>query len=208
MEWIDVTVPIRSGMATYEGDPAVTLERVAAIAEGGICNVSRLDFGVHSGTHIDAPVHFIDGGAGVEATPIEALIGRALVIDATGITGDIDAATLRSFDLPAGIDRVLLKTPNSRLWDGHSFSREFFGVTEDGAGYLAERGVRLVGIDYLSIAPFGDPAPTHVALLGAGVVILEGLDLRLIEPGDYEMVCLPLLITGADGAPARTLLGR
>lgn len=208
MAWFDVTVPIRSGMVAYEGDPKVRLERVAALASGGICNLSRLEFGVHSGTHIDAPVHFIEGAAGIEATPIEALMGPAVVVDARTIGGDLDAATLRSLEIPAEAERVLLRTPNSRLWDLARFSREFFGVTEDGARYLVERGVRLVGIDYLSIAPFGDPAPTHVALLGAGVVVLEGLDLRAVDPGEYEMACLPMLIPGADGAPARVMLRR
>jgi len=208
MAWFDVTVPIRSGMVAYEGDPKVRLERVAALASGGICNLSRLEFGVHSGTHIDAPVHFIEGASGIEATPIEALMGPAVVVDARTIGGDLDAATLRSLEIPAEAERVLLRTPNSRLWDLARFSREFFGVTEDGARYLVERGVRLVGIDYLSIAPFGDPAPTHVALLGAGVVVLEGLDLRAVDPGEYEMACLPMLIPGADGAPARVMLRR
>lgn len=184
----------------------MSMQRFANMAEGAICNVSRLDFGVHSGTHIDAPVHFIEGAAGAEGIPLDALIGRATVVDATGILGDIDQAVLRSLAIPAGTERLLFKTPNSRLWERPAFSPEFFGITEDGANYLVGRGIRLVGIDYLSIAPMHDPAPTHVALLTAGVVILEGLDLRFVEPGEYTLVCLPLLLVGADGAPARALL--
>ena len=208
MALIDITVPIRPGMIVYDGDPDVSLERTASIAAGAICNVSRLDAGVHTGTHIDAPVHFIEGGAGAEATPLDALIGRAYVVDATQVDGDIDSATLEQLDLPADAARVLLKTPNSQLWERDRFSPDFVGLTASAARYLVERGVRLVGADYLSVAPQSDPAPTHIALLGAGAVILEGLDLRGVDPGWYRLVCLPLLIEGSDGAPARALLMR
>jgi arylformamidase len=206
VDYIDVTVPLRPGMQLYEGDPPVALQRVSSLAGGGICNLSRLDFGLHSGTHIDAPLHFIDGAPGVESTPLEALLGEACVVDATKVTGQIDAAQLTSLDVPAGCERVLFKTTNSQLWQRDEFSRDFVALSEDAARELVRRGVRLVGIDSLSIAPFADPAPTHVALLEAGVVILEGLDLRRVQPGAYRLLCLPLLIPGADGAPARTLL--
>ncbi len=206
MKIIDITVPIRSGMIVYEGDPPVQRALAQSIAAGAICNVSRLDCGVHTGTHIDAPVHFIEGAAGIEATPLEALIGDAHVVDATAITHDIDAATLAHLAIPAGATRVLFKTPNSRLWERDAFSPNFLGLTEDAARELVRRGVRLVGIDYLSIAPKADPAPTHIALLSAGVVIVEGLDLRAVRPGAYHLICLPLLLEGSDGAPARALL--
>lgn len=206
MEWIDATVPVRNGMIVYEGDPPVALERVQGIATGGICNLSHLEFGVHTGTHVDAPIHFIEGGAGIEAIPLDALMGSALVADARGATGNLDRPALERIGIPAGTERLLFRTPNSRLWDKPAFSSDFIGLTEDGAQYLLERGVRLVGMDYLSIAPAGNPAPTHVALLRAGAVILEGLDLRRVEPGAYEFCCLPLLLVGADGAPARVLL--
>ncbi|MDE3096425.1 MAG: cyclase family protein [Chloroflexota bacterium] len=203
---IDVTVPVRTGMVVYEGDPPVRRELAQSMAAGGICNVSRLACGVHTGTHIDAPVHFIEGAAGIEATPLDALIGDACVVDATSADGDIDAATLRRLIVPDGVARVLFKTPNSRLWGRPSFAPDFVGLTADAAQVLVARGVRLVGIDYLSIAPKRDPAPTHVALLSAGVVILEGLDLRAVTPGAYRLICLPLLLEGSDGAPARALL--
>ncbi len=206
MRIIDVSVPVRPGMAVYEGDPTVRRELVQSIAGGGICNVSRLDCGVHSGTHIDAPAHFIDGAPGIEATPLDALIGEAHVVDATTITTDIDAATLAALAIPPGATRVLFKTPNSRLWASPAFSRDFFGLTEDAARALVARGVRLVGIDYLSIAPLAAPAPTHLALLSVGVVIVEGLDLRAAPPGAYRLLCLPLLLEGSDGAPARAVL--
>ena len=206
MQYIDVTVPLRPGMPLYEGDPAVALQRVSSLAGGGVCNLSRLDFGLHSGTHIDAPLHFIDGAPGVESIPLEALLGEAWVADATKVIGQVDAAQLSALDVPAGCRRLLFKTTNSQLWQRDGFSRDFVALTEDAAQELVRRGVRLVGIDYLSIAPFEDPAPTHIALLEAGVVILEGLDLRRVQPGAYRLLCLPLLIPGADGAPARTLL--
>ncbi len=208
MELIDISVPVRPGMIVYEGDPDVRLERTLSIASGGVCNVSRLDCGVHTGTHIDAPVHFIEGAAGVEATPLDALIGPARVVDATGVAGDIDEAALRNLDIPAGAARLLFRTPNSELWSQPSFSPDFVGLTEGAARELIARGVRLVGADYLSVAPKADPAPTHVALLSAGVVILEGLDLRNVTPGPYTLTCLPVLLAGSDGAPARAVLTR
>lgn len=206
MRFIDISVPLRPGMVVYEGDPAVRRELVQSIGGGAICNVSRLDCGVHTGTHIDAPAHFIDGAPGVEATPLDALIGEAYVVDATAIAGDIDAATLDTLAIPPGATRLLFKTPNSRLWARPAFSPDFYGLREDAARALAGRGVRLVGIDYLSIAPKADPAPTHLALLSARVVIVEGLDLRAVTPGAYRLLCLPLLLEGSDGAPARALL--
>jgi arylformamidase len=203
MEILDISVPIRERMVIYEGDPEVRLERVASIARGATANLSRLDFGLHSGTHIDAPVHFIDGAPGAEAVPLESLIGPAFVADATSAADELDEASLRRLELPQS-ERLLLKTRNSRLWERDQFTPDFVSLTGDGAGYLLSRGVRLVGIDYLSI---GD-AEAHRMLLGAGVVALEGLDLRRVEPGPYRLVCLPLKIVGADGAPARAVLVR
>ena len=206
MRVIDISVPVRPGMIVFEGDPPVRRELAQSLAKGGICNVSRLDCGVHTGTHIDAPVHFIEGAAGIEATPLDALIGDCVVVDATAAVRHIDGDALAGLAIPAGAQRVLFKTPNSRLWERDAFSREFIGLTEDAARALVSRGARLVGIDYLSIAPYGEPAPTHVALLDAGVVILEGLDLRDVTPGRYRLVCLPVLLEGSDGAPTRAVL--
>jgi arylformamidase len=206
--WIDISVPIRPGMIVYEGDPPVEVDRAAQISAGDPSNVSRLNLGAHTGTHIDAPVHFIEGAAGIEAIDPGALVGPATVVDATTLSGDIDSAALRDLDLPDRVERFIFKTVNSRLWDLDEFSPEFIGLTDGAARDLVARGVRLVGIDNLSIAPKADPAPTHLVLLEAGVVILEGLDLRSVDPGEYELVCLPLLIPGSDGAPARALLRR
>lgn len=206
MAFYDVTVPIHAAMPVYEGDPVVRLERVQSINAGDICNLTRVDAGLHTGTHIDAPVHFIDGAPGVEATPLDALIGLCAVVDATAVEGDIGAAEIAFLAIPAGCERLLLLTRNSTRPALDMFSSDFTAVTADGAAALVARGVRLVGIDSLSIAPFGDPAPTHRRLLEAGIVILEGLDLRDVPPGEYTLLCLPLLIPGADGAPARVLL--
>lgn len=206
--WMDVSVPIRPGMITFDGDPAVHLERTASLAEGDVCNISRLDFGVHSGTHVDAPVHFIDGAAGIESISLDVLIGSALVVDARGLDGQIDRAAIQALKIPAGTERVLFRSGNSALWDEPAFQPTFIGLTANGAAALIENGVRLVGNDYLSIAPFGKPTETHRFLLEAGVVIVEGLDLSQVEPGEYDFVCLPLLIPGSDGGPARAAVRR
>ena len=205
--WTDVSVPIRPGMVTFEGDPAVILKRTSALAAGDICNVSRLDLGVHSGTHVDAPNHFIDRASGIESVPLDVLIGQAFVADASSVGGQIDAEAIGRMGIPEGTQRVLFLA-NSALWNESTFQSTFVGLTGDGALALVALGVRLVGIDYLSIAPFGNPTPTHRALLDAGVIIVEGLDLRAIEAGLYDFICLPLLIPGSDGGPARAMLRR
>ena len=193
MEIIDISVPVRPGMVTYPGDPEGRLERVSSIAEGAIANISRLDFGVHTGTHVDAPLHFVDGAAGAEALPLDVLVGPCVVVDG-----------LEPAAVPAGAERVLFKTPNSLLWEREEFAEEFVKLDEEAARTLVGNGVRLVGIDYLSI---GDEEAHHV-LLEAGVVPVEGLDLRGVEPGEYRLVCAPLKLVGSDGAPARVLLLR
>jgi arylformamidase len=196
MEIIDISVPIRTGMITYPGDPEVRLERVISIADGGQANISKLDLGVHTGTHVDAPRHFIDGTAGVDELSLDLLIGPCEVV----AVEELDAAAVES--LPGGVERLLFKTPNSELWARDSFSDDFLRLDGLAATALVERGVRLVGVDYLSV---GDEE-AHLTLLGAGVVAVEGLDLRGVEPGSYELHCLPLRLVGSDGAPARTVL--
>jgi arylformamidase len=210
MELIDVSVPIRDGMVVFDGDPEVRTSAHAAIANGDTANITRIDFGVHTGTHVDAPLHFIEGGAGVEAIPLDALVGPAVVVDATGVTGHIDGAALAGLDVPSGAERVLFRTRNSAaaLWGRDEFATDFTALTSDAAAALVAMGVRLVGLDYLSVAPFGNPVGVHRALLEARVAIIEGLDLREVEPGPYLLMCLPILIEGHDGAPARVVLGR
>src|SRR5262245_17123107 len=204
--WIDVSVPVRTGMIVYDGDPVVTVERVAEVERGDVATVSRLDLGSHTGTHVDAPSHILAGGGPADRLPLDALIGPALVADARGAPGDIDSAALAALAVPAGTERVLFRTRNGDLWDREGFTRDYVGLAEDAARELVALGVPLVGIAYLSIAPSADPVPTHRVLLDAGVVIVEGLDLRAAPPGRCELVCLPLRIEGGDGAPARALL--
>jgi arylformamidase len=198
----DISVPIRPDMHVYDDNPSVSIESHTSIASGADANVSRLALGVHSGTHVDGPRHFIDGAAGTESLSLDTMVGPAAVVDATGAQADLDAEALADLHLPEGAERILLKTRNSELWNRPSFSRDFIRLTGSGARYLIDHGVRLIGIDYLSI---GD-ADANVELLGNDVVALEGLDLREVEPGDYELVCLPIRLEGSDGAPARAVL--
>ena len=199
----DISVPIRSDMPIYAGDPDVELERASSIAEGGHANVSKLSMGVHTGTHVDAPVHFLEGAPGMESVSLDALCGPAVVVDGTRLDGDtIGQSDLESLDLPEGAERIILKTRNSELWNQDAFTRDFLRLDGSGARYLISRGVRTIGIDYLSV---GDHE-AHRELLGAGVIPVEGLDLRKIAPGAYTLICLPLDLVGSDGAPARTIL--
>jgi arylformamidase len=199
----DISVPIRADMQIYAGDPGVELERTSSIAEGGHANVSKLSMGVHTGTHVDAPVHFIQGAPGMEGVPLDALYGPAVVVDATAVVADsLGEADLEALDIPKGAERVILKTRNSELWNREGFTRDFLRLDGSGARYIVSRGIRAIGIDYLSI---GDH-DAHRELLGAGVVPVEGLDLRGIEPGAYTFVCLPIDLVGSDGAPARAIL--
>jgi arylformamidase len=198
VEILDISVPLHEGMVTYPGDPVLSLELAKSIASGDVVNLTRMDFGLHSGTHVDAPVHFLDGAAGIDSVPLDAIVGPCEVVEAPDLTRD---SVLRA---PEGAERVLFKTPNSELWALDEFADDFLSLDGEAAAALVERGVRLVGVDYLSV---GDEAAHH-ALLGAGVVPVEGLDLRGVEPGAYELICLPLRVVGADGAPARAILIR
>jgi arylformamidase len=207
MKLIDVTVPIDPALPVYPGNTPFGLEAIKRVANGDSSNVSTLHMSVHAGTHVDAPRHFFDNGGGADTLSLEMLCGRARVIELTTRRA-VTAADLSSFDFREDI-RVLLKTHNSRLWGTPEFHTDFVGVAESGARFLVDRGVKLVGIDYLSIEPFKTPgAPTHHVLLGAGAIVIEGLNLRDVEPGTYEMFCLPLPIVGSDGAPARVVLRR
>ncbi len=205
--FLDVSVPLVPGMVAYPGNPAFELHPVKRIAEGGSSNHSRLVLGTHTGTHVDAPRHFFDGAAGVDDLALDLLIGPARVVE-VGKAGGIAAADLE----PAGLRddlRVLIKTPNSALWSTAGFRQDYTHLTESGARHLVERGVKVVGIDYLSVEQFKKAgAPAHRTLLSAGAVIIEGLNLADVEPGAYELYCLPLRVAGGDGAPARVVLRR
>ena len=208
MNWIDISVGVSAGLPVWPGDPPIELAQIASIQAGDEANVSQLRAGVHIGTHVDAPRHFLDDGLTVEDLPLEAMIGPALVVDLPGVAV-IDGQVLDEAGLPPGCERLLFKTANSQLWGQTSagFSRDFVAIDASGASWLVERRVRLVAVDYLSVAPWGAAGPTHRTLLAAGIVILEGVDLRAAPPGNYTLVCLPLKLVGSDGAPARAVLG-
>jgi arylformamidase len=207
MKLIDVSVPLDANLPTYPGNTPYTLEAIKRLAKGDSSNVSTLHMSAHCGTHVDAPRHFFDEGPGVEGLPLDLLCGRARVIELTTRKG-ITAADLAKSDLSEDV-RVLIKTHNSRLWGSPDFQTDFIGVTESAAKYLVEHGIKVVGVDYLSVEPFKTPGhPAHHVLLGGGTIVIEGLNLRDVETGIYEMLCLPLPVIGSDGAPARVVLRR
>ena len=206
----DVSVPVRARMPVYPGDPQVEIESWAAIAKGNVANLSHLRFGAHTGTHVDASAHFIEGGRKVADLPLDVLIGEAQVLEIASDVREITTEHLSPKDFNNST-RVLFKTRNSDFWsgDGRAFREDFTHLTHDGARALVERGVRLVGIDYLSVEKFKSKTfETHLTLLSAGVVIVEGLDLHRVTAGVYELLCLPLKLAAGsgDGAPARAVL--
>jgi len=203
----DISLSISPSLPTWPGDRSpVQIEPVARIAEGSRANVSRITLGTHTGTHVDPPIHFVANGKTVDQLDLEVLIGPALVVDLRGRRA-IAAADLEA-TVPAGVERVLFKTDNSRLWaEGTAFTSDYVGLTAEAAHWLVERGLRLVGTDFLSVQRYSDPHPgAHNTLLGAGVIIVEGLNLFDVPPGLYQLICLPLKIAQGDGAPARAVL--
>jgi arylformamidase len=210
---LDVSIPVHTAMIVYPGDPTVELAPAQRIERGDPSNVSSLRLGTHTGTHVDPPAHFLPGGPTADALPLDVLVGPAVVADLRDAEGAIGPAELDRLALPDGVERLLLRTRNSDLWGrptGAAFPDSWIGLASDGAGWMVERGVRLAGIDFLSIEPpdtgVGVGFPTHRALLEAGVVVVEGLDLREVPAGAYQLLCLPLPLVGGDGAPARVVL--
>lgn len=208
MEFFDVTVAITADVPIFEGDPPATVEGVKAIARGDGANVSALCFGAHTGTHVDAPNHFIEGTRTVDDLEIEKLVGQCRVVQ---IASDIVAIEPEHLPPLEGVERLILKTRNSAFWNTpeDGFRADYTHITHAAAKRLADAGIKLIGIDYLSIeAPGAEGHPVHVTLLEKEIVILEGLDLRGVEPGEYELICMPLKYVGGtgDGAPARTIL--
>jgi len=202
----DISVPIRSGGLVYPGNPEIEINLQQAVAKGAGANVSFIRFGSHTGTHADAARHFFDDGQTVDAIPLERLIGPALLLGFPDDLRAVGAADLQKHDIK-GHKRILLRTRNSALLSQKEFVRDYTFLAPDGAQYLVDQGVELVGIDYLSIEQFhSGHHNTHRTLLGKSVVILEGLDLSVPAPGAYQLICLPLRIEGCDGAPARAVL--
>ncbi len=207
MKLIDVSVPLDQSLASYPNNLPFSLEAIKRIGRGDSSNVSALHMSAHTGTHVDAPRHFYDEGTGTEALALEMLIGRTRVIELRP-RGGVTAEDLAGVDLSEDV-RVLIKTPNSKLWGDPEFHKDYVGVTESGAKYLVEHGIKVLGVDYLSVEVFKTPgAPAHHVLLGGGVIVIEGLNLLDVEPGVYDMICLPLKVVGSDGAPARVVLRR
>ncbi len=207
MELYDATLPIHKGMVTFPGDPPFEMQPYFQRKKGDPFDLALLSMGTHLGTHVDTPAHYLDGGATVDEIPLEALVGSGVVLDMRG-KSQVDRQALEEVPIEDHT-RVLLKTDNGPLLSDPSFHEDYIHLTEDGARYLVERKVCLVGIDYLSIERYNNPgAPVHHILLESGVLVVEGAHLLEIPPGPYEIFCLPLPVKGADGAPARLILRR
>jgi arylformamidase len=208
MKIFDISIPLNPDLPVWPGDPRIVLEQYQTIESGHASNNSKLACGVHSGTHVDAPSHFIKDGITVDQLPLDVLIGPAFVANfpkADTVTPDF----LEALDLPRETTRLLIKTRNSSLWSepNHVFNPDFVAINPEAADWIVNRGIRLIGIDYLSIQRYKDPEPlTHRILLGAGVIIVEGLCLQNVHAGLYTLICLPIKLAGSEGAPARSIL--
>jgi arylformamidase len=204
--WIDISVPLYTGMAHWPDNPPVRIERMLDLARGDAANVSKIELGAHTGTHMDAPRHFLADGAGIDDMPFDATIGPARVIRIEHpqviLPEELEAHHLQAEE------RVLFRTRNSeRCWNTAEFVEDFVYISAAAAQFLADRQVRTIGVDYLSVGGYVyDGVETHRILLSAGIWLIEGLNLSAVEPGTYDLVCLPLRIAGADGALARAIL--
>ena len=211
MKMYDISVPIRPSIMVWPGDPAVVLNPLSAISTGEHANVTEIKMSAHTGTHIDAPKHFIDNGKAVDQIPLWKLIGRTLVMeideDIDGIT-DLVLATHPAKDLLFTVTKVLFKTRNSGLWrtSPSTFQADYVGIDASGAEFLAQLDLDLIGVDYLSVAPYEATSEPHLAFLSKEIVLLEGINLEQVQGGIYDLFCLPLNIEGCDGAPARAVL--
>lgn len=202
----DVSLPVRTGGLVYPGNPGIVIELQQSIAAGAGANVSRVDFGSHTGTHVDAPRHFFNDGIGVDRLALDVLMGPALLVHVDDGARAVTDAHLRAAGVE-GHQRVLLRTRNSGFNRDTTFVPDYTYLDPDGAAYLVSVGVKLVGVDYLSVEQFhSGHHRTHRTLLGAGVIIVEGLALSDPPAGSYDFRCLPLRLTDLDGAPARAVL--
>ena len=207
MRTYDITLTVTPHMIVWPGDPPVIMERTSSIDSGGSSNVSHISMSCHTGTHVDAPDHFLNNGKTVESLSLDLLVGRAYVLHLPDVNM-ITASVLMEADIPPRTRRLLFKTRNSDLWANgkKEFQQDFVGLSVDAAELLVDRNVKLVGIDYLSVAPFKMGKQVHTILLNAGVVVIEGLDLSKVTQGRYTLHCLPIKLGGAEGAPARAIL--
>lgn len=208
MKIYDISVEVSSDMGVWPNDPKPRIQPLKSLDNGDIANVSEISLSVHTGTHVDAPYHFLRNGKPLAEMPLPRFIGEARVYSVLQ-TDRIDIHHLEALHIPEGTERVLFKTDNSALWEDRrtKFSEEYVALTPDAARWIVGRGIRLVGIDYLSIQRFKDATPvTHLTLLEAETVILEGISLSGVDPGVYMLVCLPLKLASRDGAPARAVL--
>jgi len=206
---IDVSLPIGPDLLVWPGDPPVEILPRIQISKGDPANVSELRIGTHTGTHVDPPVHFVPGAAGMDRVPVDLLVGDCVVADARGLRGQLGPADLDALKIPAGATRVLVKSDNSKIWRHlpATFPDEYVCLSPEGAAWVVAAGIKLFGVDFLSIEQKGAPGhPTHVELLSNGVVIVEGLDLGEVDPGEYTLAVLPLKIVDGDGGPARAVL--
>ena len=203
----DISVPLQNGMHFWEGDPEPKISRLEDHERGDAWTTSHLSFAAHIGTHIDAPLHRVRGGNTIDKLDLETLIGRAYVAELMDVESEIRAKDLNAHNIPSNVKRLLFKTRNGELWARQGFQKDFVALSADGAQWIVERGIQLVGMDYLSADIFlTDAAPAHDVLLNANVVIVEGMMLQNVAAGWYTLVCLPIKIAGADGAPARAIL--
>jgi arylformamidase len=204
----DISLSLSPDLPTWPGDPELKLELFESMDQGAHVNVTKISTSVHVGTHVDAPHHFLNDGRTVEGLSLDVLTGPCYVVQLPDGIDAITAEVLDRTEVTSEMKRVLFGTRNSHLWArGESgFQTDFVAITEDGAEWLVGRGIQLVGVDYLSVAPYGDSEPTHKVLLGGGVIVVEGLNLAHVMRGFYDLYCLPLKIVGCDGAPARAIL--
>ena len=205
MAIFDISIGIDENLPLWPGDPELRLHWAANIEQGDLVNLTELSMGIHTGTHIDAPLHFLPNGKPIDSLSLNVFVGEAQVV---AIPQDVNLITVDILQDVCEIiaARILFKTKNSQLWETSKFQQDYVALEASAAQWLVDQGVQLVGIDYLSIAPFKDPAPTHEILLSNDVVIIESLDLRSVEPGLYTLICLPLKLVGREAAPARAIL--
>ena len=208
MNIIDISIPLSEKTPVWEGDKGISVQRIAKLEEGNDFNVSRIELGVHAGTHIDAPFHVFENGDTVDQIPLDALIGSVQVIEIPDGISVIDINCLMKLNFQDGIDRILFKTlpPIHLETDPFLFNKEYVAMNSEGAKYLADMDLRLIGVDYFSVSSYDDLKQPHMILLDRGIVILENVDLRQVVPEIYKLVCLPMKIIGTDGAPVRAVL--